>query len=218
MDEAGLLAKAIGDKLRHARTERRMTLNELSAHTGLSQAFLSRLERGRVSSSIANLLQITGALGVPLRELFADGGADDRGFTVYHAADGPQPTTLPATGYAWQPVSMGRNGAHGLQAFLVTFPLNNRWDVLVSHEGEELIYVVEGEVVFHVGEDCVRLRRGDGIHLRSDIPHMAENVGTIEAKVLMVTAGGRAGGAAFDWWNVRGPAADVAAPRRNHRA
>src|SRR4029453_9028331 len=70
--ETRQLVQAVAARLREARRTRRLTLRALSEKTGLSEPFLSRLERGRVSTSIANLILITRTVGIDLGRPFQD--------------------------------------------------------------------------------------------------------------------------------------------------
>src|SRR4029453_3864175 len=76
--ETRQLVQAVAARLREARRTRRLTLRALSEKTGLSEPFLSRLERGRVSTSIANLILITRTGGIDLGQLFQDAGGAPR--------------------------------------------------------------------------------------------------------------------------------------------
>ncbi len=203
-------ATDIGEKLRQARKARGLTLGALAAQSGLSQAFLSRLERGQTSTTIATLLDITAALGLPMHELFAPEAAATAPYEVFRAAGqaasptpkrGAPPQTVKASGYTWQPVAGGRRG-QAMEAFLLTFPTGAAPDTRVAHDGEEVCYVLDGAVRFRVGEDTIELGPGDAIHLESSIPHMAENLGSTPARVLMITAGPGNAGPSFDWWTV----------------
>ena len=202
----------IGGVLRRARLARKLTLRDLSAKSGLSQAFLSRLERGQASTSIANLIRITGIIGIPVGDLF-DGPsprAEAAGYVVARATD-PQPArTIATTGYSYQPLITGWEGRN-VDAFILTFPRHNRADVMTAHEGEELVYVLSGKIVFQLGGERIPLRAGDCIYFKSDIPHMGKNVGTADARVLMVASPGRGPGREFGWWNA------PAARRRRRR-
>lgn len=204
MRETEQWAGRIGGRIRNRRQDRGLTLQALSAEAGLSQAFLSRLERGQVSASIANLLQIAGALALPMHELFADPDGDGAAATPYavsRAADAPEARRVPSTGYQWEPVAAARVGGQ-LEAFLLTFPRQAEAETLVAHEGEELCFVLEGHIRFRIGGETVRLGPGDSIHLDSRVPHNAENDGARPARVLMVTAAAHRGADAFDWWNL----------------
>jgi transcriptional regulator with XRE-family HTH domain len=64
-----LLREAIGDRLRHARTNQRRTLREVSRSARVSLGYLSEVERGRKEASSELLAAICGALDLPLSEL-----------------------------------------------------------------------------------------------------------------------------------------------------
>src|SRR5437899_4703370 len=64
----------VGERLREIRTARRQTLREVAERAGLSESFLSQVERGRSSASIASLRRIAEALGVSMADLFQPSG------------------------------------------------------------------------------------------------------------------------------------------------
>ncbi|MCP2248681.1 helix-turn-helix domain-containing protein [Lentzea rhizosphaerae] len=64
-----LLREAIGDRLRHARTNQRRTLREVSRTARVSLGYLSEVERGRKEASSELLAAICEALELPLSEL-----------------------------------------------------------------------------------------------------------------------------------------------------
>src|SRR4030081_1617706 len=64
----------VGERLRLIRTARRCTLREVAERAGLSESFLSQVERGRTSASIASLRRIADGLGISMADLFENGG------------------------------------------------------------------------------------------------------------------------------------------------
>jgi transcriptional regulator with XRE-family HTH domain len=64
-----LLREAIGDRLRHARTNQRRTLREVSRTARVSLGYLSEVERGRKEASSELLAAICDAIELPLSEL-----------------------------------------------------------------------------------------------------------------------------------------------------
>ena len=64
-----LLREAIGDRLRHARTNQRRTLREVSRTARVSLGYLSEVERGRKEASSELLAAICDALELQLSEL-----------------------------------------------------------------------------------------------------------------------------------------------------
>ena len=60
----------VGERLRAIRNRRRLTLREVADRAGLSESFLSQVERGRASASIASLRRIADGLGIAISDLF----------------------------------------------------------------------------------------------------------------------------------------------------
>ena len=65
----------VGEQLRTIRQVRRPTLKEVADRAGLSEIFLSQVERGRTSASISSLQRIAVSLGVDVSDVFAYNGA-----------------------------------------------------------------------------------------------------------------------------------------------
>src|SRR5437764_13821101 len=64
----------VGKRLRAIRIAQRRTLREVAERAGLSESFLSQVERGRASGSIASLRRIADGLGVSMADLFQPSG------------------------------------------------------------------------------------------------------------------------------------------------
>src|SRR5919109_2204220 len=77
----------VGERLRAIRRSRRAALRTIAARSGLSESFLSQVERGRSSASIASLRRIAEALGVSMADLFEPDGVP--GPRVLRRADRP---------------------------------------------------------------------------------------------------------------------------------
>lgn len=71
-----LLREAIGDRLRHARTNQRRTLRDISRAAKVSLGYLSEVERGQKEASSELLASICDALDLPLGELLHKVAAD----------------------------------------------------------------------------------------------------------------------------------------------
>ena len=198
--EAARLA-AIGAVIRRARSARGLTLDELAGMVGLSLTFLSRIERGLIACSIGNLLEIAGVLQVPPAELFADIEGEDRtrAYRVVRSIDAV-PSKGADANYAWRKLASGI-GEQRLETFLLELSEKPRKPTLVAHPGEEMCFVLEGSVEFQVGDETIALERGDSIHLRSDVPHMAWARGSGSARLLMVTAIENQSAIAVEWWS-----------------
>ena len=129
---------------------------------------------------------------------------------MHRLNDASDDQSIPSTGYRWRLFAGGLPN-DDLEVFHLLFPRKNRMDLMVSHPGQEYCYVISGRIRFHVGVESFELAAGEGILLNSELPHRADNIGTDEARMLMVVAKSPLKSEHFDWWRV--PTA--AAPARS---
>lgn len=227
MDEADRIARRIGERIREARRRKGMILAMLSAPTGLSPAFLSRLERGEASTSIANLIRIAGVLGVELQDFFgADAPPQPADYRLVRRPERVAGPMLAASGYSYERLGGDLGGQH-LDAFELEFPVGAKKPiVLVAHPGEEILFLLSGRIEFQIGADRFIMNAGDCLHFNSAQPHMGRNVGSQPARMLMVVSPSRSPAKHFGWWTLpatapagseRKPAANRAAARPRRR-
>jgi transcriptional regulator with XRE-family HTH domain len=62
--------EGLGDRLRHAREARRLTLEDVAAEASLTKGYISKVERNQATPSVAVLLKICGTLGLSIGDLF----------------------------------------------------------------------------------------------------------------------------------------------------
>jgi transcriptional regulator with XRE-family HTH domain len=175
-------AADLGERLRAIRHLRRRTLKDVAGAAGVSESFLSQLERGRTSASVASLQRLAAALGLQVSDLFESNGL-------------PRPTVLRRE--ARQPVVWGHLGRkslltpkpfHALEVVAAEFePGGSTGDEPYTHgDSEELLLAVEGRVHVQLGTEVYELRAGDSVHYRSSTPHRVGNPGEEPAEVLFV--------------------------------
>ena len=172
----------VGERLRAIRSLRRATLKMVADRAGVSESFLSQVERGKASASIASLRRIAGALGVSVADLFEPSGP-------------PRPKVLrrderPSLAF----------GVLGRKLLLTPRPLNHlevfmgELDVggstgaepYAHGDSEELFVVLRGNVQLELGGDMHELEAGDSIDYRSSTPHRVLNVGNEQAEVMWI--------------------------------
>jgi quercetin dioxygenase-like cupin family protein len=74
-----------------------------------------------------------------------------------------------------------------MEPFMIEMEPSNQTDYkLSSHEGEEFIYVLEGEVEINYGKELYHLKTGDSIYLDSVVAHNVHAAGNQKARVLGV--------------------------------
>ncbi len=173
----------IGARLRAARLARGLTLEAVGAAAGISQGFVSKLERDQVSPSVASLVAICEAVGLKVGELFE-----------------PPPSQIVRAGHG-APINFGGEGA---EEFLLT--PGTQTDVEVIHSliqpggtaGDDLysldcdvefVYVLRGTLTVTLADDDHTLEAGDSMTFRGRDPHTWRNPSTdTVSEVLWVLA------------------------------
>jgi transcriptional regulator with XRE-family HTH domain len=198
--DAEAIVERVGARLRAARQARQLTLEALAEATGLSTAFLSRLERGEAAASIGSLIRIAGALDLALAEIFAEPSlAGRKPYTLIRRGTRAAPAPLHASGYSFVPLGGDYARDLALDAFELEFPVAAKEEMpLVAHAGEEFLYLLAGRIEFRIGEDRFAMQAGDSLHFDCSQPHMGRNLGTTPARLLMIVS--RQQGKALAWW------------------
>ena len=172
----------VGKGLRAIRVARRRTLREVAERAGLSESFLSQVERGRSSASIASLRRIAEALGVSMADLFQPSGlAQPR---VLRRDERP---TL-AFGILGRKMLLTPGPLHHLEVFVGEIDSGGSTgaEPYAHGDSEELFVVLSGSVRLELGEDVHELEAGDSIGYWSSTPHRISNTEDDIAEVMWV--------------------------------
>ena len=181
----------IGPKLRALRQGRGLTLSELSDHTGLSTAMLSKLETGRLVPTLPTLTRIAFVFSVGLDYFFTD---ETRKWPISITRKGQRvrfPETMEGERVSYYFESLDFPAVERkLNAYLADFETSaNGLDSvsLHEHEGVEFLYVLEGEMglIAH-GEEHV-LRAGDAAYFPAHIPHGYRRISDGPSRAVVIT-------------------------------
>jgi transcriptional regulator with XRE-family HTH domain len=172
----------LGERLKAIRLLRRRTLKDVADAAGVSESFVSQLERGRSSASVATLQRLAAALGIEISDLFA--------------ADGPprprvlrrEARQLLVWGHLGRKALLTPKPFHSLEVVAAEFdPGGSTGGEPYTHgDSEELLLVVRGRVHLQLGTDIYDLGTGDSVQYQSSTPHRVSNPGEEPAEVLFV--------------------------------
>ncbi len=208
------ISRAIGARLRRGRQAKGLTLGHLSRQSRLSIAFLSRLERGQTTTTLANLIRLCRLLDIALGEIFQDRYPPKAPFSLFRRRDEHKRERIAATGYNYLRLA-GDLAGQRLDAFELEFPPGaSRPMLLVSHEGEEVLYLLSGRIEFQIGRERFVMEPGDCVHFNSDQPHMGRNIGPVPARLLMIVSPSTADRGGLAWCNARAPSAAARGRKR----
>ncbi len=178
--EAPPIEVDLGARIRALRAARGATLRQLAAHAGVTESFLSQVERGVASPSIASVQRIARALGQSIAELFA---ADESAGIVVRALERRR-IVYQGLGAVDEFLTRATDGR--LQVIMSTIqPGGGTGEEAYTHDSdEEVVVVLEGVLDLWVGPEHFRLETGDAVTHSSRIPHRNTNPGPGVARVL----------------------------------
>jgi transcriptional regulator with XRE-family HTH domain len=176
----------IAGRVRHARLARGARLKDIAAAARCSESLISKIENGKINPSLNVLHRICDALGLTIGELF--GGSGNNSHVVTAAADRlvvEFDALRRGTGLRMERLVPHARG-HLLQGNIHVIAPGGSTDGVISHDGEEVGYVIAGEIELNVDGHVHRAKAGDSFCYRSELPHGYRNSGKSEARVLFV--------------------------------
>ena len=170
----------LGPRIRSLRRARQVTLRELAERAGVTESFLSQVEREVASPSIASVQRIARALDLGIADLFVEEPPLGR---VVRRAERRR-IAYPGLHAVDEFLTAGRDGR--IQVILSTIePGGGTGDEAYAHESdEEVVIVLEGCLELWVGDEFHELEVGDSVTYSSRQPHRNRNPGPGQAVVL----------------------------------
>ncbi|MCY3995617.1 MAG: cupin domain-containing protein [Rhodobacter sp.] len=168
----------LGERLRLRRKEAELTMRYVAENAGLSVGFISQVERGLTAPSLSSLRSIARVLQRPISEFLEQPGSGTgttrKGRRVsYRIADGS---------VSYERLSANFPGST-LRSVILHEPPGHRSEP-ISHEGEELFYILQGEITVEIEGGCKILRQGDSTHFASRRKHATWNHTDRTASIL----------------------------------
>ncbi len=177
------IVSSIGPKLRALRKQTGLSLQQLSERSDVSPAAIHKIEGGDMVPTITTLLKIAGALNRPV-SYFVEEDQDPSEPTVFTPSGEHRPIYTSHTGIALSGISgpYGRFFLAGARARVDASA--NSGAKPMEHPGEELIYVIDGELEFEVNGRAFVLEADDALHFRTDQPHAWANRGSTPVRAV----------------------------------
>ena len=182
----------VGSKIKGLRESKNLSIEEVAERSGLSIDQINSIEDGQNLPSLGPLIKIARALGVRLGTFMDDN--DALGPVVCRAADRERESSISFSNGAadarkhmeFHPLAQQKAGRH-MEPFVIEInPTENQDFQLSAHEGEEFIYVMEGEVEIAYGKENYTLKEGDSIFYDSIVKHHVHGAPGKSAKILAV--------------------------------
>ena len=206
----------IGEKLRVARQQQKLSLRELAARAEVSPSLLSQIENGRANPSVMTLYSVAGALSVPITFFFPDpenGATEPEQTRLLHSdktaselrADNQggfdmlqaQPDKSPILTAALRMAIELRGGVRwerltiseeeNIQFLEIHYrPGASSGSAMSRHSGREFGLILSGELKLELGFEQYTLNVGDSIIFDSCTPHRLSNPGTETVRAIWI--------------------------------
>ena len=184
---AGEKKENLGERIRRAREMRGLTLGDLSSRTGIRVETLERVEANEMIPPLGELIKLGKAVEMKM------------GYFISPGVEKPMAVVRSDRRPAISRYGKGRSEQYGyfyeslapekanrfMEPFLITMVPAEVRD-LSTHDGQEFIFVLEGEMKAQVGNQVEILRAGDAVYYDSSSPHLVKCAGDTPTKILAV--------------------------------
>ena len=172
----------IGEKIKRLRVKNSLTQEELADRCELTKGFISQVERDLTSPSIATLVDILEGLGTNLKDFFNETVDEKLVFRkedVFENENSELRYTL-----KWLIPNAQKNN---MEPILFEVEPKGRSKEDFPHQGEEFGYVIQGSIYLHVGNEKLKVRKGESFYFKANSNHYIANAGKTKASVIWVS-------------------------------
>lgn len=180
-------ARPLGKRIKQLRTKAGLKMTDLAQATGLAQSTISKVESGAMSPTYDVLQKLAIGLNIDVARLFDD--------PPPRPAHGLRSVTRRGSGrrhvtpvYAHEILCSDIHGKR-MAPFITRILAHSlkEFPQLISHDGEEFFYVLDGEVVIYTDiYEPLKLSAGDSMYFDTSMGHATVSSGDKDATVLWV--------------------------------
>ncbi len=168
----------LGPLIRSRRRKMSITLQDLSDRSGVSVGYLSQVERDNATPTLGTLAQIAQALGVGVDYFISTPRPAD----ALTQADTRIRFSIDGSSIVYERIGAEFPGSQ-MSSFILHVPDGFRSETM-QHEGEEIVFVLEGNVVQVLEGEEFRMNPGDSLHYRGNRAHAWYNDSGAPARIL----------------------------------
>ena len=170
----------LGNKISSVRKEKGLTIRQLAKELDVTPSLLSQIERGLANPSLNTLRMLAIKLDISLFSLFYEENKMDKLIT---RRDQRTKFILPQTNFEYDLLSPDMHGA--IEMVIMNIPPQEESSTeLLNHIGEEIAYVLNGEVQIFLENNMEILQAGDSIKIPSNVYHKWRNTSDKVVSVL----------------------------------
>ena len=178
----------VGERVKRVRESRGLSLQDISLRTDIDVSMLKQIEEGALAPPLGTVIKLAKALEMKIGYFIS--GEEDRAYTIVRRDDRKVVSRYDSKrakyyGYEYESLAPHKKDRH-MEPFLVTLEPAETEEERSAHDGQEFIFVLEGNMEVRLGEEIHVLEPGDTIYYDSTIPHLVKCHGKKTTKILAV--------------------------------
>lgn len=187
-DPWGDIGTKVGKRVKQVREKKGLSLDDIFKRTDIDVDLLSQIEEGGVAPPLGTIIKLAKALEMKIG--FFISGKEDQAYTIVRRKDRKSVSRFDATkvkhyGYEYKSLAPHKKNRH-MDPFLVTLEPSETEEERSSHDGQEFIFVLQGEMEVRLEADIHVLLPGDAIYYDSTVPHLVKCHGEVTTTILAV--------------------------------
>jgi transcriptional regulator with XRE-family HTH domain len=175
----------LADRIAFLRKQKSMTLDRLAISSGLTKSYLSKVERGLSVPSISTAMKIARSLELSVGQLLGETQYDD---AISIVRGDERPSFMrggSSSGYDYEMLAPGKQ-FKTMEPFIMRPPLTFQDDRRFNHSGQEIIFVLSGQMEIDFGGERYKLNKGDCAYFDAHVPHRSRSLNGKIAEALVV--------------------------------
>lgn len=189
-EKESLCPDELGQRVRELRLERNLTIRELSELSGVSVNTLSMIENCKTSPSVSTLRQIAAAMQIAMPKFF-EPPKHESDIVFMHGKERKRVTPSPLIHLEALCRDLSGNA---LDANVISIEPGGKSGFIPPHSGYELVFCLEGKVLYSIDEEHYILEVDDSISFLANVKHKFQNLDQGSSRILVVTVDCQTGG------------------------
>jgi len=187
-EEESFMSLSVGARIKAVRETKALSLQDVAQRTGFSELTITQIETGQILPPLGDMVKLARALEMKMGYLLVQG--ESKPYTIVYKKNrktvsryGSQKTLR--YGYTYESLAPEKK-ERNMEPFLVTLEPTSKDESPSTHDGEEFIFVLAGEIEVILGEKREILSPEDSIYYDSTLPHRVRALGDQSARILAV--------------------------------
>jgi len=183
----------IGMRVKKVRESHALSIFDVYLRTDISVEVLSQIEAGKIVPPLGVIVKLAKAFDVKIGYFIS--GKEEKAYTIVRQDDREVTPRFDSSrekhyGYAYEHLAPHKTDRY-MEPFLVSLEPSETEEERSTHDGQEFIFVVQGEMEVRLGEEIHILKPGDSIYYDSTVPHLVKCHGKETTKILAVLYAGK---------------------------